>query len=232
MNLIDIKQINPLNLDIYGRPVKQTVDSEVTTGFIPVNNTDKLTGTLSIIGAGNDFLLKVLYYDSHKSFIHGEDFTLNKKTKGTDFTLDLSQYIEFDPITMDESFIRLSFPTFQGIDTFNLVSVTAGGTPEKGPKGDKGDPGEDGATGPQGPKGDKGDKGDPGEPGEDGAAGAEGATGPKGDKGDTGAAGTNGKDGSNGASITEITLTKDADGAIIGGSAKLTNGNTVNIEIS
>ena len=72
----------------------------------------------------------------------------------------------------------------------------------QGPKGEKGD------TGPQGPKGDKG------------------ATGPQGPKGATGPAGADGK------SVTAIELTTDAEGNITGGTATLSNKETIEITIT
>lgn len=68
-----------------------------------------------------------------------------------------------------------------------------------------------------GPAGPKGDKGDPGE------AGATGAPGVKGEKGDQGVPGL---------SVTAITLTKDASGAVTGGTATLSDNSTVNITVT
>ena len=72
-------------------------------------------------------------------------------------------------------------------------------------KGLKGD------TGPAGPKGDKGDTG---------------ATGAKGDKGDTGATGAAGR------GVESIALTKDANGAITGGTVTYTDGKSEAITIT
>lgn len=84
----------------------------------------------------------------------------------------------------------------------------------QGPKGDKGD------TGAQGPKGDKGDKGDIGPQGPAGQNGAQGATGP------TGPAGADGK------SVTAIELTTNAEGAVIGGTATLSDKSTIQITVT
>lgn len=65
-------------------------------------------------------------------------------------------------------------------------------------------------------KGPKGDKGDPG------IAGADGTKGAKGDPGAKGA---------DGASIKSIVFTKGGDGAITGGTATLTNEQTVAITV-
>ena len=55
--------------------------------------------------------------------------------------------------------------------------------------------------------------------------------GPKGDKGDTGAKGDPGAKGADGASIKSIVFTKDEGGAITGGTATLTNNQTVAITV-
>jgi len=105
----------------------------------------------------------------------------------------------------------------------------------QGPKGDKGD------TGAQGPKGDKGDTGDTGPKGDKGDTGD---TGPKGDKGDTGDTGPKGPAGQNGAqgatgpagadgkSVTAIELTTNAEGAVIGGIATLSDKSTIQITVT
>ena len=90
-------------------------------------------------------------------------------------------------------------------------------------KGLKGD------TGPAGPKGDKGDTGATGPAGEKGAtgpAGPAGAAGAKGDKGDTGATGAAGR------GVEAIALTKDANGAITGGTVTYTDGKSEAITIT
>lgn len=81
----------------------------------------------------------------------------------------------------------------------------------QGPKGDKGD------TGAQGPKGDKGDKGD---------------TGPKGPAGQNGAQGATGPAGADGKSVTAIELTTNAEGAVIGGTATLSDKSTIQITVT
>ena len=81
----------------------------------------------------------------------------------------------------------------------------------QGPKGDKGD------TGAQGPKGDKGDTGD---------------TGPKGPAGQNGAQGATGPAGADGKSVTAIELTTNAEGAVIGGIATLSDKSTIQITVT
>lgn len=81
----------------------------------------------------------------------------------------------------------------------------------QGPKGDKGD------TGAQGPKGDKGDKGNTGPQGPAGQNGAQGATGPA---------------GADGKSVTAIKLTTNAEGAVIGGTATLSDKSTIQITVT
>ena len=81
-------------------------------------------------------------------------------------------------------------------------------------KGLKGDKGDTGATGPAGAKG------------ETGATGPAGAAGAKGDKGDTGATGAAGR------GVKSIALTKDANGAITGGTVTFTDSTTAAITIT
>ena len=86
--------------------------------------------------------------------------------------------------------------------------------------------GEKGETGSKGAKGDKGDTG---------AQGTQGIQGEKGDKGDTGASGKDGTNGSNGVdgkSITAISLVKDETGAIVSGTATLSDDSTIEISIT
>lgn len=78
----------------------------------------------------------------------------------------------------------------------------------QGPKGD---------TGPQGPIGPKGGKGDKGDTGAQGPAGQKGAAGPA---------------GANGKSVTAIELTTNAEGAVIGGTATLSDKSTIEITIT
>lgn len=95
----------------------------------------------------------------------------------------------------------------------------------QGPKGDKGDPFEysdftpeqlEALRGPQGPKGDTGDTGPQGPAGQNGATGAIGPQGPAGE---------------NGASVTAIELITNAEGNITGGTATLSNKETIEITI-
>ena len=99
------------------------------------------------------------------------------------------------------------------ITTKLLTDITEFVEAQKGPKGDTGPAGPKGETGAKGEKGDTGPKGDPG---------VDGATGPKGDPGAKGA---------DGASIKSIVFTKGGDGAITGGTATLTNDQTVAITV-
>lgn len=69
----------------------------------------------------------------------------------------------------------------------------------------------DASSGVQGPKGDKGD------------------TGPK---GDTGAQGATGPAGADGKSLTAIELTTNAEGAVTGGTATLSDKSTINITVT
>lgn len=78
----------------------------------------------------------------------------------------------------------------------------------QGPKGD---------TGPQGPIGPKGDKGNKGDTGAQGPAGQKGAAGPA---------------GANGKSVTAIELTTNTEGAVIGGTATLSDKSTIEIAIT
>lgn len=75
----------------------------------------------------------------------------------------------------------------------------------------------DAASGVQGPKGDKGDKGDTGPQGPAGQNGVQGATGPA---------------GADGKSVTAIELTTNAEGAVIGGTATLSDKSTIQITVT
>lgn len=72
----------------------------------------------------------------------------------------------------------------------------------------------DAASGVQGPKGDTG------------------ATGPKGDKGDKGDQGEVGPAGADGKSITAIALTTNAEGAVTGGTATLSDESVIQITVT
>lgn len=91
------------------------------------------------------------------------------------------------------------------------VDAASGVQGPAGPQGEKGD------TGPQGPKGDKGDTGE---------------TGPQGPAGQTGATGPQGPAGVDGKSITAIELTTNAEGAVTGGTATLSDESTINITVT
>lgn len=86
-----------------------------------------------------------------------------------------------------------------------------------GVQGPKGDVGPQGPQGPIGPKGDKGNKGDTGAQGPAGQNGAQGATGPA---------------GADGKSITAIALTTNAEGAVTGGTATLSDKSTIQITVT
>ena len=75
----------------------------------------------------------------------------------------------------------------------------------------------DAASGVQGPKGEKGD------------TGPQGPIGPQGPKGDTGATGSAGADGK---SITAIALTTNAEGAVTGGTATLSDESIIQITVT
>lgn len=96
----------------------------------------------------------------------------------------------------------------------------------QGPKGDKGD------VGPQGPIGPKGDKGDKGDTGTQGIQGEKGEKGDKGDTGAQGAAGPQGPSGADGKSVKAIALTTNAEGAITGGTATLSDDSTIQITVT
>lgn len=81
----------------------------------------------------------------------------------------------------------------------------------------------DAASGVQGPKGDVGPQG---------PQGLQGPVGPKGDKGEKGDTGKTGPSGANGKSITTIALTTNAEGAVTGGTATLSDKSTIQITVT
>lgn len=85
------------------------------------------------------------------------------------------------------------------------------------------------ALGTQGPKGDKGEKGDTGEIGPQGPIGE---TGPQGPAGQDGAQGATGPAGADGKSVTAIELTTNAEGAVTGGTATLSDESTIPITVT
>lgn len=102
----------------------------------------------------------------------------------------------------------------------------------QGPKGDVGPQGPQGLQGPAGPKGDKGDKGNTGAQGPQGPKGGTGETGPQGPAGQDGAQGATGPAGANGKSVTAIELTTNAEGAVTGGTATLSDKSTIQITVT
>lgn len=98
--------------------------------------------------------------------------------------------------------------------------------------GVQGPQGEPGLQGPQGPQGEIGPKGDKGDTGATGPQGPTGAKGDKGDKGDTGAQGPAGQNGADGKSVKAIALTTNADGAVTGGTATLSDNSTIQITVT
>lgn len=89
-----------------------------------------------------------------------------------------------------------------------------------------------GVQGPQGLQGIQGPKGDTGATGPQGPAGPAGVKGDKGDKGATGAQGPAGQKGADGKSVKAITLTTNAEGAVTGGTATLSDDSTIQITVT
>ena len=102
----------------------------------------------------------------------------------------------------------------------------------QGPKGEKGDTGPQGPIGPQGEIGPKGDKGDKGDTGDTGPQGPKGDTGAQGPAGQNGAQGATGPAGADGKSITAIALTTNAEGAVTGGTATLSDESIIQITVT
>lgn len=105
----------------------------------------------------------------------------------------------------------------------------------QGPKGDVGPQGPQGLQGPAGPQGEKGDTGATGPKGDKGDRGDTGETGPQGpagEQGPQGIQGVQGPAGADGKSITAIELTTNAEGAVTGGTATLSDGSSVPITVN
>lgn len=66
----------------------------------------------------------------------------------------------------------------------------------------------------------------------DASSGVQGPKGDKGDKGDTGAQGATGPAGADGKSLTAIELTTNAEGAVTGGTATLSDKSTISITVT
>lgn len=66
----------------------------------------------------------------------------------------------------------------------------------------------------------------------DASSGVQGPKGDKGDKGDTGAQGATGPAGADGKSVTAIELTTNAEGAVTGGTATLSDKSTIQITVT
>ena len=124
-------------------------------------------------------------------------------------------------LPLEDGTFKLKFFGPDGwVDAASGVQGPQGPKGAKGDKGDTGPQGPKGATGPQGPQGAKGDTGP------QGPAGQNGVQGPQGPKGATGPAGANGK------SVTAIKLTTNAEGAVIGGTATLSDKSTIQITVT
>lgn len=89
-----------------------------------------------------------------------------------------------------------------------------------------------GVQGPQGIQGIQGPKGDTGATGPQGPAGPAGVKGDKGATGATGAQGPAGQKGADGKSVKAITLTTNAEGAVTGGTATLSDDSTIQITVT
>lgn len=112
------------------------------------------------------------------------------------------------------------------VDAASGVQGPKGDQGPQGPQGLQGPAGPQGEVGPQGPKGDKGDTGETGPQGPKGDTGAQGPAGQDGAQGPAGSAGVDGK------SITAIALTTNAEGAVTGGTATLSDESTIQITVT